>query len=962
MASRARAFAALSPRIQSLLEEMDIDEPTPPQEAAIPAILEGRPVLIISPTGSGKTEAALLPVLDRLAARERIGIGCLYITPLRALNRDMQRRIEWWAQKLGIRVEIRHGDTPPSARRKQAVKPPDLLVTTPETLQAILPAKVMRQHLKWVRHVIVDEIHQLAKDRRGIQLTVALERLREVAGDFQRIGLSATVGNPEEVAGLFGGESPLEVVRVAPPKKAEYRVEWPKPNDEDFELARQLFISPEVAASLTFMGDAIDEHRSTLVFVNSRANAELLGSRFHMVNASVGVHHGSLPREAREKTEAEFKAGSLKALVATSTLELGIDVGAVDHALQYMSPRQATSLVQRVGRAGHDLMRVSRGTIVAVSADDVLESLAVIRRAQRGDLETLKIHRGALDVLAHQIVGLALDGGGRVERVYALAVVRRAGPYRDIGGAFVRVADFMVHLKLLRAEGDNLIVTAKGRDYYFRNLSTIRDERTYPVIDLTTMKPVGILGEEELVLRARRGVSFVVRGRTWKILEIAQDGRVFVNPVDDPTARIPGWDGEILPVPFEVAQETARVRGEVAAKLDGASTADATDALAAEWPANRSAARRVVDLVASHKATGAPVPTDSTLLLEAFDRFLIVHAPFGEVVNNTLGDLLEELLARRNLVRFWWTDAHRILFELTTTTEEVDLRALAVELFGLGDAAVEEGLDILVREHIPFGMPMKFIAERFGAIPRGLLIPGDELNSFEIRFRGTPVEEEAHREMFLEHVDFDRVRRIYRDLRSGALRVETFKGKTPTPLGYPIVRRYVEAPELFSPTEEREQNVDRMRSFLLTEHVNLLCFACGHIEPDREVGPLPEKPACPRCASPILSPLSWHGTPIRDAFTRRHEMGLDLSEDEEKELVRARQGADLVAVYGRKAVIALSVYGVGPQAASRILAKMQRDEKAFYSDLYDAKLRYLTTRPYWDQRPAKEPVGKTYAY
>jgi len=257
---------------------------------------------------------------------------------------------------------------------------------------------------------------------------------------------------------------------------------------------------------------------------------------------------------------------------------------------------------------------------------------------------------------------------------------------------------------------------------------------------------------------------------------------------------------------------------------------------------------------------------------------------------------------------------------------------------------------------------MKFIAERFGAIPRGLLIPGDELNSFEIRFRGTPVEEEAHREMFLEHVDFDRVRRIYRDLRSGDLRVETFKGKTPTPLGYPIVRRYVEAPELFSPTEEREQNVERMRSFLLTERVNLLCFACGHIDPDREVGPLPEKPVCPRCASPILSPLSWHGTPIRDAFARRHEMWLDLSEDEEKELVRARQGADLVAVYGRKAVIALSVYGVGPQAGSKILAKMHRDDASFYDDLYEAKLRYLTTRPYWDQRPAKEPVGKTYAY
>ncbi len=961
MGEGADTFASLSATVRTLLRELGVEGPTAPQQAAIPQILAGHDVLIISPTGSGKTEAALLPIFDRLVARDRVGIGCLYITPLRALNRDMQRRIEWWAQKLGIRVEIRHGDTPQSARRRQAVKPPDLLVTTPETLQAILPAKILRTHLRWVRHVIIDEVHQLAKDRRGIQLTVALERLREVAGKFQRIGLSATVGNPKEVAALFGGESPLEVVQVAPPKQMEYRIEWPKPNDADFELARELFISPEVAASLTFMQDSIDEHRSSLVFVNSRTNAELLSSRFGMLKAPVGVHHGSLPREAREKAETAFKSGELKALVATSTLELGIDIGSVDHAIQYMSPRQATSLVQRVGRAGHTLARTSKGTIVAVSADDVLESLAVIRRAQRGELEPLKIHVGALDVLGHQIVGGVLDGGGRAERARILAVVQRSWAYRDIANAFDKVADFLVQMKLLRADGADVVITAKGRDYYFQNLSTIKDERTYPVIDLSSMKPVGILGEEEMVLRARKGYTFIVRGRTWRIEHIGRDGRVFVNPVEDPTARIPGWDGEILPVPFGIAQETARIRGEIAAKLREDATGDVAETLASDWRLNKSAARRVTELIAGHMALEAAIPDDRTMLVEAFGRFLIVHAPFGEVVNNTLGDLVEEFLATRNLVRFWWTDAHRILFELTTTTDDLDLTELTTFLFRIDEAAVEHGLDVLVQEHIPFGLPMKGIAERFGAIARGLLIPADELNSFEIRFRGTPIEDEAHRETFLEHVDFDRVRQVFRDIRSGALRIATFKGKTPTPLGYPIVRRYVEAPELFSPEAEREANVERMRQYLLTERVNLLCFACGVIDVDLEVGKLAEKPACTHCGANILSPLSWYGTPIRDAFTRR-QMGLDLSEEEEKELVRARQGADLVAVYGRKAVIAMSVYGVGPQAGSRILAKMHRDEKAFYDDLYEAKLKYLTTRPYWDQRPAREPVGKTYAY
>src|SRR3989442_939371 len=346
MGEGADTFASLSATVRTLLRELGVEGPTAPQQAAIPRILAGDDVLIISPTGSGKTEAALLPVF---------------------------------------------------------------------------------------------------------------ERLREVAGQFQRIGLSATVGNPKEVAALFGGESPLEVVQVAPPKQMEYRIEWPKPNDADFELARELFISPEVAASLTFMQDSIDEHRSSLVFVNSRTNAELLSSRFGMLKAPVGVHHGSLPREAREKAETAFKSGELKALVATSTLELGIDIGSVDHALQYMSPRQSTSLVQRVGRAGHTLARTSKGTIVAGSADDVLESLAGIRRAERSGLQPLKMHLGATGGLGPPIVGRVRDAGGRADRGPILAVVRRAWPYRENAPAFDKPADFLVHLKLLRGDGRELV-------------------------------------------------------------------------------------------------------------------------------------------------------------------------------------------------------------------------------------------------------------------------------------------------------------------------------------------------------------------------------------------------------------------------------------------------------------------------------------------------------------------------
>src|SRR3990170_1409161 len=301
-ASMVHPFSLLSEKAQALTRDLGFREPTPPQTAGIPRILAGDDVLVIAPTGSGKTEAALLPVLDRLAAEERQGIGLLYVTPLRALNRDMQGRLARLCGALGLEVDIRHGDTPQKDRRRQTAKPPDVLITTPETLQAILPGKVMRRHLRNVRFVVIDEVHQLAEDRRGTQLAVALERLRQATDEpFQRIALSATVGHPEAIAAFFGGGTPLEIVTPDVTKRMEYRVEWPRPIDKDFETARDLYISPEAAAGLTAIYDTLDESRSALVFVNARPLAELLGSRLAMVRQDVAVHHGSLPREARER-------------------------------------------------------------------------------------------------------------------------------------------------------------------------------------------------------------------------------------------------------------------------------------------------------------------------------------------------------------------------------------------------------------------------------------------------------------------------------------------------------------------------------------------------------------------------------------------------------------------------------------------------------------------------------------
>ncbi|HDI75240.1 MAG TPA: DEAD/DEAH box helicase, partial [Thermoprotei archaeon] len=314
---------------------------TPVQEKAFPLILEGKNVLIVAPTGSGKTEAAVIPVLSRLLSEGvgEKGINILYITPLRALNRDLLDRLEWWCSKLGLSIGVRHGDTDQKERTKQAKNPPHMLITTPETLQLLLYGRLLRKALKNVKYVIVDEVHEIAEDKRGSQLSLALERLRYLAErDFQIIGLSATVGSPKEVAQFLAGIGrKIEVVEADVTRQMDIKVIYPRPLPEDEVLAAKLYTVPEVAARLRIIADLIKKHRSALVFTNTRAIAEVLASRFRIWdrNVPLDVHHSSLSKLSRIVAERSLKSGELKALVCTSSLELGIDVGRIDIVIQY---------------------------------------------------------------------------------------------------------------------------------------------------------------------------------------------------------------------------------------------------------------------------------------------------------------------------------------------------------------------------------------------------------------------------------------------------------------------------------------------------------------------------------------------------------------------------------------------------------------------------------------------------
>ena len=947
-----QAFSLLSKAIQEVLPEAGITHPTAPQSAAIPQILYGRNILLIAPTGSGKTEAVLLPVFDQLMKlSDRKGISIIYVTPLRALNRDLLNRLSFWSSKLGFTAEVRHGDTPTKDRRKQAIKPPDLLVTTPETLQAILPGRRMRSHLRHVRWIVIDEVHQLAADRRGVQLTVGLERLQRVTErEFQRIGLSATVGNPEEVSSFIAGNREIQIIQVTPPKEAEYFVEFPHPTDEDNLVAQTLFTAPEAAARLNRIWELVEDHDSTLIFVNSRANAEMIGSKFNQLKRRVGVHHGSLPKQERVRVENDFKTGRIKALVCTSTLELGIDVGNVDLTIQYMSPRQVSSLIQRVGRSGHSLDRISKGTILAVSTDDLIESIAAVMEAQEKRLEPTKIHEKALDVLAHQIAGILLesDNGMGVEEI--LKLIRHAYPYRDLARTdFGKVTAFLDKLHYIRIEQETLQRSTRTRQYYFENLSMIPDERRYQVIDLSTQQSVGILGEEFMIMKARIGVHFIIKGKVWEIQQITEDAKVYVTPVEDPTAAIPGWDGEMLPLSFGVAQRVGRLRSEIAHFIEKGETS-APSHFSKVWPTERYGLRKIVEEITEHRTMGAPVATDRSIVLESFDRYLIIHSCFGDTLNNTLGEIFEELLSRKALIRNWWSDGYRILLELTSSTEDLSLEETKAILFGIDDGVLEGVLNGVLHLHFPFGYYMKFIAERFGALKRGLTYSGDDLRELALRFRMSPIYDETIREALMLRVDYPRVRQIYRSISEGSIELLLFKAKDhPSPFAFHILNKHIDVPELIAPETIEKDTISRLRFSLDNMSVDLICFDCGTTNENVTVKRLPTKPSCPSCGSGLLAISTW-STAFLARLIDRKLKGEALSEEEVAVLAKGRRSADLVLSYGRRAVIAQCVYGVGPQTASRILAKMHNDEKSFYKELLEAKLQFITTRPFWDKR------------
>jgi ATP-dependent Lhr-like helicase len=520
----------------------------------------------------------------------------------------------------------------------------------------MLSGWLLRQHLQSLRWVIIDEVHELADNKRGSQLSLALERVRNLAhNDFQMIGLSATIGTPEKVAQfLVGNNRPVEILSVPVAKMMRLEVICPKPSEEDIRLASKLYTHPEVAARLRKIREYMGKHKSVLLFTNTRSISEVLTSRFKVwdIDFPVSIHHGSLAKPSRIAAEIGLKQGSLKGLIATSSLELGIDVGRIDLVIQYMSPRQVSRLIQRVGRAGHRIGRVAKGVIIGMDSDDTLEALAIARRALREELEPVEIPSKPYDALTHQIAGLLLKRR-RLSFTEILEVTQKAYPYHDITMEDVENSLKYMHNRFPRlawVSFEDQVVLKPSRskalfEYYFDNLSMIPVEKQFLIVDSLSDTSIGVLDEAFMAEHGKPGTKFIIRGSPWQILHTTED-KVFVRSVNDPTGAIPSWIGEEIPVPFQIAQEVAWIRGFVERKIQsGLSAEETAELLSQKYPAEKETILSALSETIEQVNSGLVVPTDKRIVLENWEDFVVIHANFGSLTNRALGQLIGDMLS-----------------------------------------------------------------------------------------------------------------------------------------------------------------------------------------------------------------------------------------------------------------------------------------------------------------------------
>jgi len=882
---------------------------------------------LIAPTGSGKTEAAVISMFARLAALKDAsavrGIRLIYITPLRALNRDIFKRLITYAEAEGLKAELRHGDTTSYARQKMLATPPDVLITTPETLGILLVSRKFKVHLAQLECVIVDELHELLGSERGAHLSLSLERLSRISKfpEFMRVGLSATVGDPEEAGRFLVGEHGRCAI-IADTEARGYDVKVRFTEGNLASLAERI---------LEYIAEEKGQDKSTLVFTNTRDETEFLGAVLKAKSPSipVEVHHGSLSKESRETTEGMLRSGEAGIVVCTSSLELGLDIGAVNLVIQVGSPRQSTKLIQRIGRSRHKRRSRAVGALITNKLDEELEGLALLKRMEEHNLETINVHMKPLDVIAHHLAGLALEESSfKVEDIVQL--FKKSYPFHELTKEDIdSVARILENQGIIRYDGEALKRRGpRTYDYYFSNLSTIPDIQQFQVIDITTKKIIGRLDQVFVGEYGEPGKPFVLKGNSWRIVSIDDDKEtMYVEPMFRDISTIPYWVGEMIPV--ELA--TSQIVGSIRRKISSGS--------GIERPVSQKQVERLQRIAKDLQG----VPDDRAVVIEKrkASPAIVVHACLGTKINQTLSTILSTLLsAKIGYLVETKSDAYRIVLSSNGPLESrLVSDALKEEI------VIEDILKASIIGTHPLNWKTWYVSKKFGIIDKNAQYDRRAARLIQERYKNTALYDEILRELFLEKYDVQATKRVMQELSEGKLGLRIVEVNDFSELARPILEYTSSFAAL--PLTMEKAILDLVKERLGNSKHKLVCMSCGKYESVQKTNDVKEPMICPLCRSRFITDTYVSDLDL-PRIIQKKKKAQPLNEDEEKKYRRAWKTSSLIQNFGKRAIMILSGYGVGVDTAARIIRRTG-DEDQFYRNIYLAEKNYVATRGFWQE-------------
>ncbi|MGI0073068.1 MAG: DEAD/DEAH box helicase [Nitrosotalea sp.] len=881
------------------------------QKKAIPVISQKIDSLVVAPTGSGKTETAVIPIFNRIARTKKLGkIKTLYVTPLRSLNRDVFRRIIKYAENEGLTIQIRHGDTSQTVRKKISLSPPDVLITTPETIIILLTQPVMLQALNELEWIVIDEVHELLGNERGAQLSLSLERLQaNTKFPITRVGLSATVGNTSEAAKfVVGTKRKCKIIEDHSIRKYDVEVKF-------------------VDGTITDVVDHVIEYVTknypsspVLLFTNTRGESEYLASILkERSTINIELHHGSLSQQVREETEETLREGRPGIVVCTSSLELGLDIGSVELVIHYGSPRQVSKLIQRIGRSKHSRGSSAKGLIVTNNADDEFEALAILERVKEKSIEDQVIHDDALDVLAHHLVGMTMQFG-TVPVDFAMKMIKQAYSFRNVTiEDLSNVLEILQNGSIVYFDKEEMVFKKKGRAfrYYFENLSTIPDILKFKVIDTVSKKIIGSLDQRFVGDYGDPGNVFVLRGMQWRILNVDDSSlKINVEPIQSAGINVPYWEGENIPVDYTTARKVGLFR-----------TKTITPPLENKILENLK---------------GGVIPDEKTIVVESqrVRNTIVIHCCFGTRINATLSTLLSAMLsAKSGYLVDSRSDAYRIMLSSNGRILEEAVADV------LND---DYDLTSIVRASLAGTHNVNWrtwcVAKKFGVVGREAVYDRKSARFLYERYSATALAREALRELFHDKYDLEGTSQILSSIRDGKIGFSWIEVDGFSKLAEPILDHTTKY--YSSPANLDKGVLDLVKSRLLKTKHRLVCLRCGKWERVVETNEVKGILACPHCKSRQIGATFYSDYDL-SKITQKKIAGKKITPEESHKFNRAWKVSSLLENFGNTALIVLSGYGVGADTAARILRNMI-GEQELYRQIYEAERQYVMTRGFWD--------------